>query len=191
VIITILINTIPTNILSSWMNEWIIIIAVITTCIKAGLVSPEVIAEVTDWMLRLNRDAAAAVLATRAKAATDITGFSLLGHAVEMAREAGVRMRMVADQIPILEAARPLAEEWLFPGGAVSNQDYFGRWVSFAPGVSEEMQMLLFDPQTNGGILAAIPPEEMDRFVAQCRALEQPYWEIGQVVEGEPGVEVI
>lgn len=163
---------------------------IITTCIKAGLVSPEVIAEVTGWMLRLNRDAVTAVLAAHARAATDITGFSLLGHAVEMARESGVRLRMVSDSIPILEAARPLAEEWLFPGGTVNNQTYFSQWVTFAPEIPEETQMLLFDPQTNGGILAAIPAEEMERFVARCQELAQPYWEIGRVVEGEPGVEV-
>jgi selenide,water dikinase len=164
---------------------------IITTCIKAGLVPPDVMTEVTNWMLRLNRDAIAAVHATHARGATDITGFGFLGHTVEMARESGVRFCVRADHIPLLDAARQFAEEWLFPGGAVSNEQYFGQWVTFASDVPEEMQMLLFDPQTNGGILASIPSEEMDVFVARCRELQQPYWEIGEVVEGEPGVEIV
>lgn len=164
---------------------------IITTCIKAGLTPPEVVAEVTEWMLRLNRDAIAAVHATHAQSATDITGFGFLGHATEMARESNVRLRVHFNQVPILEAARRFAEEWLFPGGASNNEQYFRQWVTFPPALSEEMQMLLFDPQTNGGILAAIPPDEMDAFAARCQEMAQPYWEIGQVIEGEPGVEVI
>lgn len=164
---------------------------IITTCIKPDLVPPDVVAEVTHWMLRLNRDAAGAVRAAHARGATDITGFGFLGHASEMARESGARFRVYVDRFPILKAALPLAEEWLFPGGTISNEQYFGQWVTFASEISEEMQMLLFDPQTNGGILAAIPSDEMDTFAAHCQKLEQPYWEIGEVIEGEPGVEVL
>ncbi len=164
---------------------------IITTCIKAGLVPPDVAAEATQWMLRLNRDAIAAVHATQAKGATDVTGFGFLGHAVEMARESGVRFRVHIAQVPILEAARGLAEEWLFPGGAANNEQYFSQWVTFAAGIPEETQMLLFDPQTNGGILAAIPPDEMAAFIGRCQALQQPHWEVGEVIAGEAGIEVI
>lgn len=163
---------------------------IITTCIKAGLVAPDVVTEVTEWMRQLNRDAITAVLTTRAQGATDITGFGFLGHTVEMARESGVRFRVHFDCIPMLGAARQFAKDWLFPGGAISNEQFFGQWVTFAPALSEEMQMLLFDPQTSGGILAAIPPDEMDIFAARCQELQQPYWQIGEVIEGEPGVEV-
>lgn len=164
---------------------------IITTGVKSGLVSPAVEAEVTEWMLRLNRDAAAAVRATQARGATDITGFGFLGHAIEMAGESSLRFRVQLDRFPILEAALPLAEDWLFPGGATSNAQHFGQWVTFAPGIPEAVQMLLFDPQTNGGILAAIPADEVDLFAARCHELQQPYWEIGEVAEGEPGVEVV
>jgi selenide,water dikinase len=164
---------------------------IITTCIKAGLVRPEVVEEATGWMLRLNRDAVAAVHATHARGATDITGFGFLGHAVEMARDSSVRFRVHFNHVPMLEAARHFAEDWLFPGGAISNEQYFRQWVTFAPTLLEEMQMLLFDPQTNGGILAAIPPDEMDVFAVRCQEMQQPYWEIGEVIGGEPGVEVM
>jgi selenide,water dikinase len=163
---------------------------IITTCIKAGLVTPEVIAQVTEWMLRLNRDAMVAVHATHAQSATDVTGFGFLGHATEMARESGACFRVHADRVPLLEAARRLAQDWLFPGGTVSNEQYFSPWVTFSADIPEEIQMLLFDPQTNGGILAAIPPDEMDVFAARCQELQQPFWEVGEVVEGESGVEV-
>jgi len=164
---------------------------IITTCIKADLTSPDMVAEVTDWMLRLNRDAISAVHATHAQAATDITGFGFLGHAVEMARESGLRFRVYADSIPILDAARQFAEEWLFPGGTASNERYFKQWVDFAPGIADKERFLLFDPQTNGGILASIPADEIELFATRCQELQQPCWEIGEVIQGEPGIEVV
>lgn len=164
---------------------------IITTAYRAGKGSEEALEEVTRWMLRLNRDGVTAIHATSARGATDITGFGLLGHAVEMALAAGTRLRFRADRVPVLEAARPYADQWLFPGGAADNETYYSQWVTVAPSVPDEVGMLLYDPQTNGGILAAIPPEEMDRFAARCRELDQPFWEVGEVVEGEPGVEVV
>ncbi len=163
---------------------------IITTAARAGQAPPEALAEAIPWMLRLNRDAVAAVHATSARGATDITGFGLLGHAVEMALAAKVRFRLRADRIPVLPSARPLAEQWLFPGGTAANEMYYREWVTVAPHIPEEESMLFYDAQTNGGILAAIPAGEMDRFAEACRRLDQPFWEIGEVVEGEPGVEV-
>ncbi len=164
---------------------------IITTAYKSGQASPEVLAQAVPWMLRLNRDAVRAVHATSARGATDVTGFGFLGHATEMALAAGVRFRIRADRVPILEAARPLADLWLFPGGTAANEMYFGQWVTFDPSIPEEVRMLLFDAQTNGGILAAIPAAEMDRFAEACQALDQPFWEVGEVLEGEPGIEVV
>ncbi len=163
---------------------------IITTAYRAGKAPPESMEKVVPWMLRLNKDAAAAIHATSGRGATDITGFGFLGHAVEMAQAASVRFCFWADRIPVLEEAYPLADQWLFPGGTAANEMYFRQWVSIAPSIPEEVGMLFYDAQTNGGILAAIPAGEMDRFAAACRELDQPFWEIGEVVEGEPGVEV-
>jgi len=164
---------------------------VITTAYRAGRVPPEVMDKVIPWMLRLNRDAMVAVHATTARGATDITGFGLLGHAVEMAQAASVRFRLWAERIPVLEEAYPLADQWLFPGGTAANEMFYSQWVTLAPGIPDEVAMLFYDAQTNGGILAAIPVGEMDRFAEACRRLDQPFWEIGEVMEGEPGVEVV
>jgi len=163
---------------------------IITTARRAGKTPPEVVEELIPWMLRLNRDAIAAVHATSAQGATDVTGFGFLGHAVEMAQGASVRFRLQAGRIPVLDAAYSLAEQWLFPGGTAANEMYFSQWVTCAPGVPEPVRMLFYDAQTNGGILAAIPADEMERFAAACREMEQPFWEIGAVVDGEPGVEI-
>lgn len=163
---------------------------IITTAARAGAAPPEALAEAISWMLQLNRDAVAAVHATSARGATDITGFGLLGHATEMALGGRVRFCFWADRIPVLESARPLAREWLFPGGTAANEMYYCQWVTIAPRIPQEEAMLFYDAQTNGGILAAIPAEEMDRFAEACRQLNQPFWEVGEVVEGEPGVEV-
>ncbi len=163
---------------------------IITTACRADKGTPESLAVATRWMLRLNRDAVAAIHATTARGATDVTGFGLLGHAVEMALAAGVRFRFYADRIPVLDEAYPLAEQWLFPGGTAANEMYFRQWVSIAPSIPDEVGMLFYDAQTNGGLLAAIPADEMEAFAARCAELEQPFWEIGEVVAGEPGVEV-
>jgi len=163
---------------------------IITTAYRAGQAPPQVLAKVIPWMLRLNRDAIAAVHATSARGATDVTGFGLLGHAVEMAQASGMHLRLWADRIPLLAEARPLAERWLFPGGTAANEMYYRQWVNISPDIPQEVAMLFYDAQTNGGILAAIPAAEMARFVAACRALDQPFWEIGEVLEGEPGVDV-
>lgn len=164
---------------------------IITTAYRAGEAPPEVLAKVVPWMLRLNRDAVAAVHATTARCATDITGFGLLGHAVEMAQASGLRLRFWADRIPVLPEARPLAERWLFPGGTAANEMYYRQWISMARNIPEDVAMLFYDAQTNGGILAAIPVTEMERFAAACRRLDQPFWEVGEVTEGEPGVDVV
>jgi len=147
---------------------------IITTCIKKELVTPRETAEVTRWMLRLNRDAVAGVRAAGARAATDVTGFGLLGHALEMSQESGVGLRLQYDQLQIPETALRFAREWHFPGGALANSKYYDPLVTWTRDLPPEERMLLHDPQTNGGILAAIPAHGMSAFVRRCSELEQP-----------------
>lgn len=163
---------------------------VTTTALKRELAAPEDVAEVVSWMKRLNRDAARLALEFDLRGATDITGYSLLGHACEMAQASGTRLRFSFSQIPFVSGARKYAEQWTFPGGAADNSLYFSSQVDFAPSVSEASRMLLFDPQTSGGLLMAVPPDRLKRFQARADILQQPVWVVGEVLEGQ-GLEVL
>lgn len=160
-----------------------------TTALKRELAGEDDIAEVTLWMKRLNRDASRLALEFGLRCGTDITGFSLLGHSLEIARSSHVRLRFSFSQVPFISGARKYAEQWCFPGGAADNREFFGPDVRFDPGVNEMEQMMLFDPQTSGGLLLAVPPDQLDDFIARAREIDQPAWVVGEVAEGE-GIDV-
>jgi selenide,water dikinase len=155
-----------------------------TTAIKQEKASPEDMAEVIDWMTRLNRTAAELALEFGVRGATDITGFSLLGHAWEMAVASGVGMRFEWEQIHFVSGARGYAEQFIFPGGASDNKLYFEQHVQFNRQLAEEEQMLLFDPQTSGGLLLSVPAENLDALLVCAEEIGQPLWVVGEVVEG-------
>lgn len=163
---------------------------VTTTALKREKAAPEDVAEVVDWMKRLNDQAAALAVEFGLRGGTDITGFSLLGHGLEMAEASGVGLRLEMARIPFVSCAQKYAEMWTFPGGTSDNRLYFGPRVRFAEGISEEKQMLLFDAQTSGGLLLAVPRSETAAFLARAQEVGQPAWVIGEVVEGA-GIEVL
>lgn len=156
----------------------------ITTAAKGGAAQPEHVEAAVQSMLQLNRSASRAARAAGVRAATDITGFSLLGHAAEMANASGVQLHLYLERIPLLEGTRQYAEEWLFPGGAHSNKEFFAPQVRFAGRISEEEQMMLFTPETSGGLLLAVPAERVEEFLAACQSFGQPAWHIGAVESG-------
>lgn len=163
---------------------------VTTTALKAQKADPADVDEVVGWMKRLNNNAAAAAMAAGARGGTDITGFSLLGHATEMAQTSAVGLRLRFSQVPLVSGALKYAEMWTFPGGASDNRMYFGPQVQFADGIEEHEIMLLFDPQTSGGLLLSIQPERMADFEDEAKKLDMPYWVIGEAVEGA-GIKVV
>jgi len=156
---------------------------VTTTALKQSKADAADVAEVIGWMKRLNR--AASVLASRnsLRAGTDITGFSLLGHALEMADASGVGLRLEYNRIPLVSGARRYADMWTFPGGAADNNLYFGPRVDFDASIDEADRMLLFDPQTSGGLLLAAPADKLADLRAQAEEMDQPIWVIGEVTE--------
>jgi selenide,water dikinase len=163
---------------------------VTTTALKRGLASEEDVQEVIGWMSKLNRDAGKLANAFDLHAGTDITGFSLLGHGMEMAESSGVRFNIRFADVPFVSCARKYAEQWTFPGGSSDNKLHFGPKVTFAGNISEMEQMLLFDAQTSGGLLLCVPKNKLPDFKSRAEALNQPVWVIGEVVEGE-GIEVV
>ncbi len=152
---------------------------VIATAIKAGTEQPQEAREAIEWMLRLNKGAAELALSCGAVAATDITGFSLLGHAWEMAAASGTGMRIDFEKVPLMTGARRLAGQWVFPGGAFDNAEFFKPHVQFHAEISQELQLLLFDPQTSGGLLFAVPPGNENVMLKKAEEIQQPVWKIG------------
>jgi selenide, water dikinase len=163
---------------------------VTTTALKQDKADPTDISEVVGWMKRLNRTASELAVEFQLTSGTDITGFSLLGHALEMAQASGVGLRFNFNRIPFTRGAQRYAHEWTFPGGASDNRLYFSPAVNFAPEIDEASQMLLFDPQTSGGLLLAVPPEKLEALMNRAAQTGQLFWEVGEVIPGS-GIQVV
>ena len=157
---------------------------VTTTALKRQQADAADVAEAVGWMKRLNDRAGQLAREFALRGGTDITGYSLLGHAWEMAQASQVGLRFDFARMPFLSGAERYAQAWTFPGGAADNRLFFGEHVHFAESLSEAQQMLLFDPQTSGGLLLAVPPEKLAALQAQAIELDQPMWEVGEVTTG-------
>ena len=164
-------------------------VGIVTTALKGEVANPAHVAAAVESMKKLNRDAARLIQQVNANACTDITGFALLGHGYEMAEKGSVRLRFHLDHIPFVEGAIEYAGDRLFPGGTHKNKQAYEHAVHFAPGVPEEMQQLLYTPETSGGLLAAIPPEKLETLTELFADEAHPCWIVGEVMDGE-GVEV-
>jgi len=162
----------------------------VSTALKRDVAHPDHVAVMIESMKRLNRCAAVAGQVVGVRAATDITGFGLLGHASEMTQAGRIRFRLWMSAIPLLPGATEYAAEWIFPGGSHNNKAYYGHLVQFDPGIPEDRQMLLWDAQTSGGLLLAVSPDRVNDFFAECALHEQPAWAVGEVLEGD-GIQVI
>jgi selenide,water dikinase len=165
-------------------------VGIITTALKGQVADPAHVAAAVESMKKLNRQAARLIQQVGVHACTDITGFALLGHGYEMAEKSGVRLRFYLEQLPFLEGAQQYADDWLFPGGTCNNERAYEHAVRFEPGISEEMQQLLYTPETSGGLLVAVLPEKLKALTALFDGEGHPYWVVGEVVEGE-GIEVV
>ncbi len=158
---------------------------VITTALKRGLARPEHVAAATAVMARLNREAGRVAGAFGAHAATDITGFGLAGHALEMANQAGAQFRLAWDALPFMDGAFAYAEEWIFAGGAETSEKAYASQVrAERAALSDWQHMLLFDPQTSGGLLMAIPAAAAGAALAALRDAGDAAAVIGEVAGG-------
>jgi selenide,water dikinase len=142
-------------------------------------------------MARLNRAAAAAMTAVGAHAATDVTGFGLLGHAWEMAQASRADLVINSRSVAFLPGAIELAGLGLFPGGSERNREFMTSRADFATGVSEEMRMLLCDAQTSGGLLIAVHADRVAELLDRLRtAGVVDATAIGEVVAGSGRIRV-
>ena len=158
---------------------------VTTTALKRGLTSQAEIDEVTGWMSRLNQQAGQLANEFNLHGGTDITGFGLLGHGLELAQASSVALRLQFERLPFISCARKFAEEWTFPGGTADNRSFYGPKLQFDPKISELEQMLAFDAQTSGGLLLAVPAGKLDGFMQRAGELGQPVWQVGEARVGQ------
>jgi selenide,water dikinase len=162
---------------------------VATTAHKRELLTPEELEEVTGWMKQLNRDASELAIKFGLHGGTDVTGFSLLGHASEMVEASGCGITFYWHALPFIRSALKYAQAGTFPGGAFDNRGYFEHYVSFDPAISEIERMLLFDPQTSGGLLLAVPTEKAVAFAKAAQLAKIALWQVGEVT-AEKGIKV-
>ena len=157
---------------------------VTTTALKREQTDQQDVLEAVAWMKRLNRSASQLAIDFGLSAGTDITGYSLLGHGLEMAEASGVALKLDFTKIPFISGARKYAERGTFPGGAFDNKKHFEPKVEFADSIDEPNRMLLFDPQTSGGLLLGVPSEKVESFLARAHEIDQDVWMIGTVETG-------
>ena len=159
---------------------------VISTGIKRGRASDSVVAGSVETMLTPGKYAAEAMREFGVKAATDVTGFALLGHTWEMACASKVTIEIEASSVPLLDGALALASEGMLTSGDKTNREYVGADVEISPSVDPNLVKLLFDPQTAGGMLIATPEDKAE---ALLNSLTQNYPRartIGRVLPESP-----
>jgi selenide, water dikinase len=141
-------------------------------------------------MLRLNRHASHLAVAAKLSAATDISGFGLLGHLWEMAERSGVALSIDSGSVPLLGGALECSRLGFHTGGEGRNRDWVGANAFIAPNVDPEVAALLFDPQTSGGLLLACPPKRASALESAFARDAEPLWPIGRADTGAPAIRV-
>ena len=165
---------------------------ILSTGVKAGLVSGEDSKELYMHMATLNAKAGAEVIKTEdVHACTDITGFGLLGHAYEMATGSNVTIKLFGGKLPIMNGAMDLASQGIIPGGAYRNMDYVKSELHIDHDVPEEVTDLAADPQTSGGLLIALPLDKAEELLGRLLDVAPCSRIVGEVVErGKNAIEL-
>ncbi len=160
---------------------------IIATALKGQLASNEAVQKITESMATLNREASELMKDLGAHACTDITGFSFIGHALEMASASQVGLVIQTDAIPIFPEAMEYAKLGLVPGGAHSNRQFFSCKVESDSNIPDVFLDILYDPQTSGGLLISLPTDGAEELVSLLRRKGHLYASIvGEVVERHP-----
>ena len=160
-------------------------IGIITTGAKADMVEKKVMDRIYAQMATLNKAARDIMVRYGVHSCTDVTGFGLLGHSFEMAQGSGCTLHILVDRVPYHAEALELASMGLIPAGAYRNREYAQSGVAVRGKVSRAMEDILYDPQTSGGLLFAIPAEEAESCLAAMQQEVLNAAIIGYVTEKE------
>ncbi len=160
---------------------------IVTTALKEDAASEEILAHAVATMATLNRGACEAMLDADVSAATDVTGFGLLGHLRNLLRQSGIGARLDTSQLPLIPGVVELVEAGYIPGGTKRNLTDVQDDVEFGPGVSETIRILLCDAQTSGGLLMAVREERLAGLLHGLDGKAPVAAVIGGTTEGPPG----
>lgn len=158
-------------------------IGILTTSAKADMVAKEVMDRIYRQMATLNKTARDIMVKYPVHSCTDVTGFALLGHGFEMAQGSGCTVHIQADAVPYHKEAYELAEMGFIPAGAYRNREYAESSVKVCGDVSRAMQDILYDPQTSGGLLFALPKEAAEECLEELQKVIPEAAVVGYVTE--------
>lgn len=162
---------------------------VLATALKGRLLDDMTTREVTDLMATLNKDAAEVMAETGVNACTDITGFGLIGHALEMAKASNVGMRIYADKVPVIPEAKSFAAMGMLPSGSHLNRKFCSHHLDISPSINPVLLDLFSDAQTSGGLLISVPEQKIHTLVQRLLEREAPAAHvIGEVISKPSGV---
>ena len=157
-------------------------VGIISTAHRVGEATQEAMDQAIESMTSLNKYAAQCCKKYDIHGCTDITGFGFLGHLHEMV-DGKLSCKVYADQLPVFPEALEYADEFLLTAVAQQNRNHVGRHVRFDEDISFAMQEVMFDPQSSGGLLIVLPPEQADALLADIRALGVPAAIVGEMME--------
>jgi selenide,water dikinase len=159
-------------------------VGILTTALKRKKLKEDDLKEVIEGMEKLNNISAELALKFNADALTDVTGFGLIGHLSEMLRE-DLGVSIFFSKIPFYENSLKFAKEYVFPGGAYSNQKYYENILKAEGNFEDEKVLALFSPETSGGLLVAISEEKKDIFEEEAKKKNQDVFLIGKFFKGK------
>lgn len=157
---------------------------ILTSATKKGRVKKASLKEAVDSMLMLNKTSSKAAVSAGSKSATDVTGFGLLGHALNMARSSKVNLVIHNDNVPLMNKVKKLSAAGAVPKGAKNNLEFCAKKSVFSEDITDGDKLALSDPQTSGGLLIALPPKGLKKFERIMKKEKLAYWVIGEVVKG-------
>ncbi|MCP4582608.1 MAG: selenide, water dikinase SelD [candidate division Zixibacteria bacterium] len=157
----------------------------ITTGLKGGKVSDDIVARAVEIMSALNKDASEAALEAGAKAATDVTGYGFLGHLLEMMMSSGLSAEVYYEPVPLMDGVLELAEKQTFPGGTGANLIYVEKNAVWDDKLSLDEKRILCDAQTSGGLIISIAPDKHKQLENELIRRNQIVARVGEIVEKE------
>lgn len=157
---------------------------VLCSAVKRRKMKESSLKQVIASMLTLNKTAAEAAVRAGAKGATDVTGFGLLGHALNIAESSGVDLVIHNESVPLMKRAKEFIAAGFAPKGAKNNLGFVYKKTTFSRGISDLDKLALADPQTSGGLLVAISQKKVAKFKNALKKTNTPYWIIGEAVKG-------
>lgn len=168
-------------------------IGVITTGIDHKMVGEETVNRVVKIMTSLNKRASEIMLAVGVNACTDVTGFGLLGHLREILVASKVGVRITASRVPVIPETVELVQAGAVAGGTNNNYRYLRDMVNWEPSLSKEMRLILCDPQTSGGLLIAVSPQNKERLITELKKEKEilEAAEIGVITENPEEISVV